>query len=167
MLSISDTGVGMTAKNQGKVMGPFFITKEKGQGTGLGLSMVYGFVKRSTGHIKIYSEPGEGNTIRIYFPQVQNDETIGEVIPSQRDIPKGDETIPIVDDEQTLVDVAQSHLIDLGCTIFIANNSMQALEVLKNHDDIDLLFTDVIIPGGMNSYRLALAVNKNTHHLRY
>ncbi len=156
MFSVCDNGQGMTAEVRKKAMEPFFTTKEASKGTGLGLSMVYGFVKRSGGHIKIYSEAGEGTEIRIYLPRAHEEGKSGKEIPLEADLPRGHETILIVDDEKALVDIAVLYLQDLGYKTVTANNSEQALEVLKGNTAIDLLFTDVIMPGGSDGYDLAL-----------
>jgi len=160
MLSVSDNGQGMTPEVRKKAMEPFFTTKKESKGTGLGLSMVYGFVKRSGGHIKIYSKEGEGTEIRIYLPRVYEEIEADKDIPLEADLQRGNETILIVDDEKALVDVAVSYLQDLGYTTVTANNSKQALEVLESNTAIDLLFTDVIMPGGSDGYELALAARE-------
>ncbi len=160
MLSVSDTGQGMTPEVVKKAMEPFFTTKEESQGTGLGLSMVYGFVKRSGGLIKIYSKEGEGTEIRIYLPRAYEEIEADKNIPLEADLQRGNETILIVDDEKALVDVAVSYLQDLGYTTVTANNSKQALEVLESNTAIDLLFSDVIMPGGSDGYELALAARE-------
>jgi PAS domain S-box-containing protein len=160
MFSVCDNGQGMTPEVRKKAMEPFFTTKEASKGTGLGLSMVYGFVKRSGGQIKIYSEAGEGTEVRIYLPRAQEEVKSGKKIPLEADLPRGHETILIVDDEQALVDIAVSYLQDLGYKTETANNSKQALEVLKGNTAIDLLFTDVIMPGGSDGYELALATRE-------
>jgi signal transduction histidine kinase/CheY-like chemotaxis protein len=155
MLSVSDTGHGMTPEVRERVLEPFFSTKEEGKGTGLGLGMVYGFVQRSKGHMKIYSEPGEGTTIRIYLSRAHEEGESEGKEPAQADLPRGSETILVVDDEEHLVDIAVSHLEGLGYRTVTANGGMQALEVLQGDADIDLLFSDVIMPGGMDGYELA------------
>ena len=146
----------MTPEVVEQVFQPFFTTKETGQGTGLGLSMVYGFIQRSKGHVRIYSEPGKGTTINLYLPQAKpvRDEVqkISNVV---TDLPGGDETILVVDDEQGLADVASAYLEDLGYTTLTANSAKQALEVLQEHPQIDLLFSDVVMPGEMDGYGLA------------
>ncbi|MDH3629730.1 MAG: ATP-binding protein [Gammaproteobacteria bacterium] len=160
MLSVRDNGQGMTPEIRKKAMEPFFTTKEASKGTGLGLSMVYGFVKRSGGHIKIDSEPGVGTDIKLYLPRSYEEVIPEEELSLEVDLARGDETILIVDDEQALVDVAVSYLEDLGYKTVSVQNSSQALEVLKSNKAIDLLFTDVIMPGGIDGYELALAVHE-------
>jgi len=157
LVSISDTGVGMAPDVVEKVFQPFFTTKMTGQGTGLGMSMVYGFVLRSKGHIKIYSEPGRGTTIRLYLPcaDLNTGEVDQEVLKETIDLPRGNETILVVDDEQGLLDVAAAYLEDLGYTTLAANSGQQAIEVLQEHPEINLLFSDVVMPGEMDGYGLA------------
>ncbi len=140
LLAVSDTGQGMTAKVRAQVLEPFFTTKEEGQGTGLGLSMVYGFVQRSGGHLKIYSEVGEGTTIRIYLPRARVDDKMQQVPVLRSTPPTGTETILIVDDEEALLKVASRYLESLGYKTFSANNGKQALDVLNDNKNIELLF---------------------------
>ncbi len=106
--------------------------------------------------MKIYSETGEGTTIRIYLPRSHEEGEGEETEPAQVDLPRGSETILVVDDEEHLVDIAVSHLEDLGYRTVTANDGRQALEVLQGDADIDLLFSDVIMPGGMDGYELAM-----------
>lgn len=161
MITVSDTGSGMTIEVKEKVFEPFFTTKKFGLGSGLGLSMVYGFVERSGGHIKVYSEPGTGTTFRIYLPRVHERARRADTAQKrQTELPCGSETILIVDDEKALLDVAVLYLEDLGYKILTAKDGKQALEVLKDHPDIDLLFTDVIMPGDMDGYQLAKAAHE-------
>ena len=161
MLSVSDTGQGMTAKIRENVFEPFFSTKEEGKGTGLGLSMVYGFVQRSGGQINIYSEPGEGTTINIYLPRALDAQEGDSNEVAESHLPRGNETILVVDDEEQLVEIAVLHLQQLGYRTLSAQNGVQALAILKEHPEIDLLFSDVIMPGGMDGYELAVeAINE-------
>ena len=165
MLSVNDNGQGMTSDICIKCTEPFFTTKKTGKGTGLGLSMVYGFVKRSGGHMNILSEPGKGTSVNLYLPRViehiDNDASSEDVAFGQHTrFQHGRETILVVDDEQALVDIATSNLHDLGYKTVQANNSKQALNILKSNDTIDLLFADVIMPGEMDGYELALSAQK-------
>ena len=161
MISLSDTGTGMTDEVIEKAFEPFFTTKEQGKGTGLGLSMVYGFVKRSGGHVKIYSEAREGTTIRLYLPRAREGASADEGTTDTEDrLPGGNETILVIDDEADLVDVAVAHLEGLGYRTFSANDGKQALKILEDHEDIDLMFSDIIMPGGLDGYKLAQAALK-------
>ena len=157
MLAISDTGTGMSAETLDQVFEPFYTTKEKGKGTGLGLSMVYGFVRRSGGHIKIYSEIGNGTTIRLYLPRsaAAVAATGRAGAPGDEPLPGGDETVLVVDDETYLIDIAVHHLEDLGYRTLSADSAKRALEILEGEAGIDLLFSDVVMPGGMDGFDLA------------
>lgn len=154
-LAVSDTGEGMSHDLQEKIFEPFFTTKEQGKGTGLGLAMVFGFVKRSAGSIKVYSEPGIGTTFRLYLPRANDAETLSESSETNGEtLPTGKETILIVDDEAALLTLAEESLQSLGYTTLCASNGKQALEILAQHEDIDMLFSDVVMPG-MSGYELA------------
>ncbi|AXS39849.1 PAS domain S-box protein [Breoghania sp. L-A4] len=155
MISVSDTGCGMSEHVKAKGFEPFFTTKPRGTSTGLGLAMVYGFVKRSGGHMKIYSEIGEGTTIRLFLPRAR----LGEVTETPAEdthapLPRGHETILVVDDEPGLIAIAAAVLERLGYTVRHASDGSQALRLLRQHDDIDLLFSDVVMPGGIDGYKL-------------
>ena len=153
---LSDTGTGMDKETQEHVYDPFFTTKPAGKGTGLGLSMVYGFIQRYDGYIKVYSELGVGTSFHLYLPRTTATESTSESINIQ-DIylPTGNESILIVDDETDLLELAAQYLSELGYHVHKAENAVQAIEILSNNDDIDLLFSDVVMPGGMNGYELA------------
>jgi signal transduction histidine kinase/CheY-like chemotaxis protein len=157
VICISDTGVGMDSETAARAIEPFFTTKEVGRGTGLGLSMVYGFVKQSGGHLKIYSETGEGTTVKIYLPRL-----IG-VLAEQPHLaaepfPKGgsDETILLCEDDEDVRTYSAEVLRDLGYNVLEAGDGPSALRLLDEHDgQIHLLFTDVVLPGGMTGAVLA------------
>jgi len=157
-LMISDTGTGMGKEILERVFEPFFTTKPAGKGTGLGMAMIYGFVKRYGGFIKLYSEPNIGTTIRLYLPRsnATESEEITESL-GATDIPRGNESILIVDDEDDLLQLANQYLSDLGYHTSIAKNAAQALDILSGDSEFDLLFSDVVMPGGMNGYELAQA----------
>jgi PAS domain S-box-containing protein len=155
-LMLSDTGTGMSEETLEHVFEPFFTTKPEGQGTGLGLAMVYGFVKRYGGYIKVYSELGVGTTIRMYLPRSTAPESAAIVQNADAaDLPTGNETILIVDDEVDLLQLADQYLSELGYRTRLAENAAQALEILAGDEKFDLLFSDVVMPGGMNGYELA------------
>jgi signal transduction histidine kinase/CheY-like chemotaxis protein len=163
LVAVSDTGGGMSQEVVEQAFEPFFTTKPKGIGTGLGLSMVYGFVKQSAGHVKIYSEVGQGTTIKMYFPRVLDQrETAGAANAVARtDAPRGaEETILLVEDDDTVNRFAGEVLQDLGYAVISAVDGQRALTLLDEHS-VDLLFTDVVLPGGMNGRELAeFAVKK-------
>ncbi len=163
MVAVSDTGTGMDAELLDKVFQPFFTTKTQGKGSGLGLSMVYGFIKQSGGHINIYSEPGHGTSIKMYLPRIfaeaeerPNVEGLtppgaaATVIPR---VPK----ILVVEDQEAVRAVACGFLADFGYELIEAEDGLQALAKLQEHPDIDLMFSDVVMPGGMNGFDLAQA----------
>ncbi len=155
LIAVSDPGSGIPAALLPKVFDPFFTTKEVGKGTGLGLSMVFGFVKQSGGHIKIYSEEGHGTTIRIYLPRSTGaGQTADETTP-QAAIERGHETVLIVEDDTLVRNYVVGQVANLGYTTLEAANAAEALAILDNGTGIDLLFTDVIMPGSMNGRQLA------------
>ncbi|MUZ62594.1 PAS domain S-box protein [Agrobacterium vitis] len=154
MLAITDTGAGMTPDVIGQVFEPFFSTKAEGKGTGLGLSMVYGFVKQSNGHVKIYSELGHGTTVKLYLPKTAAAEDVEirqDVGPSLG----GSETILVVEDDDNVRDTVIELLSDLGYSILKASDPQSALSVIESGVPIDLLFTDVVMPGTLKSPELA------------
>ncbi len=156
-VSVSDTGTGMDKATMERVFEPFFTTKEAGKGTGLGLSQVYGFVRQSSGHVRIYSELGEGTTIKIYLPRlIGSDEGTAE-IPSQAPaMVKGSgEIILVVEDEPSLRAYAVEALRDLGYRVLEAADGREALSLVEQHPEVELLFTDVVLTGGMNGRVLA------------
>ncbi|MCP4041814.1 MAG: response regulator, partial [Gammaproteobacteria bacterium] len=155
-LAVSDSGKGIPYDQLGRIFEPFFTTKEQGKGTGLGLAMVYGFVKRSGGHIKVYSEQGIGTTFRLYLPRAKGEEQLVAATDEQPEsLPHGRETILAVDDEEDLLELAQSSLEALGYRVLVATSGRQTLERLAEEPAIDLLFSDVVMPGRMNGYELA------------
>ena len=155
-LMLSDTGTGIDADSMERIFEPFFTTKPEGVGTGLGLAMVYGFVKRYGGQIKLYSEPGVGTTVRMYLPRATGDAVPDSGNNGKPDaLPAGNERILIVDDETDLLQLAEQYLQDLGYRTRTAENATQALQILSEDRDFDLLFSDVVMPGGMNGYELA------------
>jgi signal transduction histidine kinase len=154
MVAVSDTGVGISPENLERVFDPFFTTKEVGKGTGLGLSMVFGFVKQSNGHIKIYSEEGHGTTVKIYLPRATGlaDTPVETLAPSS--IQRGDETILVVEDDKLVRRYVITQIDSLGYRTLEAGNASEALEIIDSSDGIDLLFTDVIMPGSLNGRQL-------------
>jgi signal transduction histidine kinase len=159
-ISISDTGQGIAQPDLPKVFDPFFTTKEIGKGTGLGLSMVYGFVKQSGGHIAIESEQGRGTTVWIYLPQAEG-ETIPVADTRSSEAPKGGHgTILVVEDDSLVRAYVVAQIQSLGYTTLTAGDGQEALSVLRSSDPVDLLFTDVIMPGSMNGRELSIEALK-------
>ncbi|MGJ4950744.1 PAS domain S-box protein [Bradyrhizobium sp. HKCCYLS20291] len=155
MIAVSDTGCGIPPAYLDKVFDPFFSTKGLGRGTGLGLSMVFGFVKQSGGHIKIYSEVGHGTSIKLYLPRSNAAGPAAAAHPKSQDYRGGDETILVVEDDPLVRQHVVAQVTSLGYTTLAAANAAEALDVLERHPEIDLLFTDVIMPGAMNGRQLA------------
>jgi PAS domain S-box-containing protein len=167
MIAISDSGIGMPPEIAGKAFEPFFTTKEVGKGTGLGLSMVYAFVRRSGGHAKIYSEPGQGTAVHLYLPRARDAAQCADVRPSpQTDLVGGDETILVVEDEEYLLAAAVLFLGSLGYRTLTAGTGKEAMEILRRDPSIDLLFSDVIMPGGMDGYHLAIQASRERPALK-
>ena len=158
MLAVSDTGTGMPQSVQDKAFEPFFTTKEVGKGSGLGLSMVYGFVKQSGGHIKIYSEEGHGTTIKLYLPPGEGVAEATAAIAPQAE--GGAETIFVVEDDTLVRNFVTAQLQSLGYKTVAAADSRAALQLIEAGQAFDLLFTDVVIPGGMSGRELADEVAK-------
>ena len=155
-ISVSDTGSGMDAKTVAQAFEPFFTTKPVGKGTGLGLSQVYGFVKQSGGHVKIYSEVGQGTTVKIYLPRLTGHE--GEIDPqAPLPLPEGsqDETILVVEDDDDVRTYSVETLRDLGYRVVEAHDGPSALRLLERQPRVDLLFTDVVLPSGMTGAQVA------------
>jgi two-component system NtrC family sensor kinase len=160
LLAITDSGAGMSREVRERAFEPFFTTKPSGMGTGLGLSMVYGFIKQSGGHIKIYSEPGEGTAIKLYFPRISEqralpDWTDERAAPRAAPVARGSETILLVEDDEEVRKFAAEVLRQQGYTVHAASDGASALSLLETEPDIGLLFTDVVLPGGMNGRQLA------------
>ena len=154
MIAVSDTGTGIPAALLERVFDPFFTTKEVGKGTGLGLSMVFGFVKQSGGHIKIYSEEGHGTSVKIYLPRATGmNQTAAEVLVSEN-IEGGNEAVLVVEDDSLVRRHVMTQIESLGYTTLEAANAADALRIIDNAAKIDLLFTDVIMPGPMNGRQL-------------
>ncbi|MBV8800516.1 MAG: response regulator, partial [Alphaproteobacteria bacterium] len=156
MVAVTDTGCGMTSEVRARAFDPFFTTKDIGQGTGLGLSQVYGFVKQSGGHVKIYSEIGEGTTIKLYLPRVHSAaDSVDNAAKSQLSTAVSGETILVVEDDPDVRSYSCETLAELGYSVLFAENAKEGLRVLEHHPEVSLLFTDVGLPGGMNGRQLA------------
>ena len=154
VLAVTDTGSGIAPEIMERVFEPFFTTKPEGQGTGLGLSMVYGFVKQSGGHIKIYSEPGQGTTVRIYLPRARDAEDVETNVESGP-ASGGSETVLVVEDDDEVRATVVDMLSDLGYRVLKARDASSALAIIESGVPIELLFTDVVMPGSLRSTELA------------
>ncbi|MET4175472.1 PAS domain S-box-containing protein [Bradyrhizobium sp. LA6.1] len=154
MIAVTDTGIGIPSDILERVYEPFFTTKAEGKGTGLGLAMVYGFLKQSGGHVKIYSEIGAGTTVKLYFPrEMAIEDTL--VSANSGDIKGGEETVLVVEDDDEVREVAVSMLSDLGYRVVKARDAVAALAIVDSGIPIDLIFTDVMMPGTLRSPELA------------
>ncbi len=162
LVSVSDTGHGIVRDQLDQIFEPFFTTKGKGKGTGLGLAMVYGFVKRSGGHIRVYSEPDVGTTFRIYLP-VSTSIAVSQdgASPAEEKLSeRGSETLLIVDDEIEILDITVSYLRDAGYEVISATNGQDALDLIRKRSDIDMVISDVIMPGGLNGFDVAIEAQR-------
>ncbi len=154
MLAVTDTGSGMAPDIVDKVFEPFFSTKPEGKGTGLGLSMVYGFVKQSGGHVKIYSEIGQGTTVKVYLPRSLSDED-REVVVQDGPVVGGNETVLVVEDDDEVRSIVVETLTDLGYRVLTARDAQAGLTVAESGIPIDVIFTDVVMPGPLKSSEMA------------
>jgi signal transduction histidine kinase len=162
LVSVSDQGTGMTPEVIARAFDPFFTTKDVGRGSGLGLSQVYGFAKSAAGHVRIISEAGKGTTIQLYLPK--SAERLASAAPRLNTLPlraaRGGEVILAVEDDEDVLELAASALNDLGYSVLTATNAAEALDILRTADRLDVLFSDVIMPGGMNGAQLAVEARR-------
>jgi PAS domain S-box-containing protein len=154
LLSVTDTGVGMTQEVLERALEPFFTTKRMGHGTGLGLSMVYGFVKQSGGHVKIISTLGRGTSVRLYLPRTDTLPALSSVAGEDVSLSGRDRTILLVEDDAGVRAVTAAMLKELQFNVIEADNGARALDIVDRESEIDLLFTDIVMPGGMNGFEL-------------
>ena len=147
VLTVSDTGTGMTPEARARLFEPFFTTKERGQGTGLGLATCYGIVRQAGGHIAVYSEPGLGTTVKVYLPQ--GSESVGRsAVRVRPELPRGSETILLVEDDAAVRGIAARLLQEQGYAVLEAENGAVAAQLIGSHGGkIDLLLTDVVLQG--------------------
>jgi len=157
MIAVTDTGTGMSKEILAKAFEPFFTTKEVGQGTGLGLSQVYGFIRQSNGHVKLYTEEGSGTTAKLYLPRYQGPAQVEPTVPvargSEHAAPK--EKVLVVEDDDDVRSFVCGALGELGYRVISAADGTSALAMLEGDRDVDLLLTDVGLPGAMNGRQLA------------
>ncbi len=159
VISLADTGEGIPPALLNRVFEPFFTTKESGKGSGLGLSMVYGFVKQSGGYVTIDSAQGAGTTVRLYFPRVYSKPASHrKERPAAAPVKGGNETILLVEDENDILNLASNTLSRLGYNVRTADSGVSALALARQMKDIDLLLTDIVMPGGMNGKELAAQI---------
>lgn len=162
VICVSDTGVGMDKNTIAQVFEPFFTTKEPGKGTGLGLSQVYGFVKQSGGHVKLYSELEQGTTVKIYLPRLLIEDYSVDDASVQTIVPEGttEETILVVEDDDDVRTYSVDILRELGYRVIEAHDGPSALRLLERQTRIDLLFTDIVLPSGLTGAQVAAEVRK-------
>ena len=165
-LAVTDIGTGMPPDILARVMDPFFTTKEEGKGTGLGLSMVYGFAKQSGGAAQIESTVGQGTTVYLHFPASDDGEEEAVRRPPPERGLRGSETILVVEDRGDVAELARSILRDYGYATLVASNAREALDILDGSEPVDLLFSDLIMPGGMNGVMLAREARRRQPKLR-
>ena len=157
MIAVSDNGMGMPEEVVKRAFDPYFTTKERGKGSGLGLSMVHGFVKQSHGHVTIYSEPGLGTTVRVFLPIAAELHAV-EPTRTPDAMPGGSETILMVEDDEAVRRIGARFLAQLGYRVYEAGEAETALQLLDAHPEIRLLFTDIVLPGQHGGLELAKAV---------
>ena len=165
---VTDTGTGMSKEIIAQAFEPFFTTKETGQGTGLGLSQVYGFTKQSEGHVKIYSEVGQGTTVKLYLPRHRGADIVADQTPGFREPPRArqSETVLVVEDDPDVREYTVEIVGDLGYRVLSTEDGASALRLLDAHPEIRLLFTDIGLPGGMNGRQLADAALRRRPRLK-
>jgi PAS domain S-box-containing protein len=165
MISVSDTGVGMSPDVAARALDPFFTTKEVGKGTGLGLSQVYGFIKQSGGHLKLYSEPGAGTTVKLYLPRAPAEQAEESPRPVPALAIHAEHSILVVEDEEDVRAFTVDVLRDLGYRVLAASDGPSALRMLEQ-ESVSLLFTDVGLPNGMNGRQLAEEAQRRRPQLK-
>jgi PAS domain S-box-containing protein len=153
-VAVSDTGSGMTPEVKARAFDPFFTTKDVGKGSGLGLSMVYGFARQSGGYVTLYSEPGLGTTVKLYFPPADGEVTRDEAFATGEE-PRGRESVLLVEDDAMVRRHVEGLLTGLGYRTIVAENGTAALAVLSGAEPVDIVFTDMVMPGGMSGRELA------------
>jgi CheY-like chemotaxis protein len=156
--TVRDTGSGMAPEVRAHAFDPFFTTKEVGKGSGLGLSQVYGFAKQSGGDVSVESEPGRGTSVRLYLPSLGMPEEARAALAEEkepREGPAKPARVLVVEDDDAVLEAARTVLSDLGYATLAARNGAEALAILRRDEPIDLLFTDIVMPGGMNGITLA------------
>jgi len=155
LIRVADTGTGMHPDVVAHAFEPFFTTKDVGKGTGLGLSQVYGFIKQSGGHISLDTRLGEGTTFNMYLPRCDQAKPVGdEQVKTERAPPTGSETVLVVEDSPEVLELALTIISDLGYRVLSAPDGPSALDIIRHGERIDLLFSDVVMPGGMNGFDL-------------
>jgi CheY-like chemotaxis protein len=159
-MSFADTGVGIPRDVLKKIFDPFFTTKAVGKGTGLGLSQVYGFAHQSGGTVSVVSEEGQGATINVYLPRSEAAATVSGDTADRHSVGRADGTVLVVEDNPDVAEVTATLLEQIGYRVLRAENAHDALETIKRGDHIDLMFSDIVMPNGMNGIHLAQEVKE-------
>jgi CheY-like chemotaxis protein len=169
-LSVSDDGVGMSPEAQKRAFEPFFTTKTKSGGSGLGLAMVYGFVRQSEGHVTLYSELGFGTSFGLYFPALPDkaeEQALPDIVPEQNRPPRGrGQTVLVVEDNPRVLRLSAERIRDFGFETILAESGDEAYEILKEGQHVDLLFSDLVMPGKLNGFGLASRVQEDFPHIK-
>jgi CheY-like chemotaxis protein len=166
-LAVSDTGTGIPPEILPRIFDPFFTTKEVGKGTGLGLATVFGIVQEHRGWINVYSEPGQGTTFRIYIPSLKTISKHESALPAEQTSIGGNETILLVEDQPELRKSMRITLARLGYRVLEAANGIEGLKIWKQHrDEIHLMFTDMVMPGGMSGRQLSEQILKDNPKMK-
>jgi CheY-like chemotaxis protein len=166
-IAVSDTGCGMSRETLERAFEPFYTTKGVGKGSGLGLSMVFGFIKQSRGHVNIYSELGHGTTVKLYLPRLTKNPSPPVAAFAGFGTPSGNETILVVEDDAAMRDLAVKFLRGFGYETLEARTGAEALAILDDHDEVDAVLTDVVLPGGMNGPQIAAAMRLRRPQLKF
>jgi two-component system, NtrC family, sensor kinase len=167
LVAVSDNGVGIDPSVLSHVFEPFFTTKEVGKGSGLGLSQVYGFAKESGGHVNIYSEIGRGTTVRLYLPKsIDSDLKLDMQALALPGIASDGETVLVVEDDESVLTMATETLMDLGYHVLLAHDGREALRIVNGSEKVDVLFSDIVMPGGMNGVQLAIEARRIQPRIR-
>jgi CheY-like chemotaxis protein len=158
VLSVSDTGRGMSVDTAQRAFEPFFTTKAVGEGSGLGLSMVYGFAKQSGGHVSLCSEPGRGTTVKLYLPRAQGEGRAVRSTEAPTVMPRGSETILVVEDNEDMRDITREQLQRLGYQVIAVGSAAAGRQALERHPDVALVLCDIVLGGGMSGPDFAATV---------
>ena len=151
-ISVSDTGTGMKPEVQQRAFEPFFTTKSRGHGTGLGLSMIHGFARQSGGDVTIYSEEGHGTTVKLYLPRLEASDSVAEAKTVKEGLRSTGERILVVEDDERVRNLTVKRLTELGYEVLQAPDGVTAINMLEEGLRVDLVFTDVIMPGGVSGF---------------
>jgi signal transduction histidine kinase/HAMP domain-containing protein len=165
-LSVADTGEGMPPEVLDRVFEPFFTTKDVGKGTGLGLSMVYGFVRQSGGYVTIESTAGVGTTVALYLPKVRQEPAAGTEVDQSKNTPRGSERILVVEDNEDLLEVTSAMLTNFGYRALCARNGTEAIQILDSGEEFELLFSDIVLAGGVNGVELAREARRRNSEIK-